>query len=1798
MDNNEVKLIEHEGEVDLFCLNERRHLPASKLSTNEWISEINTTLQYKLSSCWMILVCVDPLTDVFKNAENESTEILFEILSSILYYGELQPSLVAEFLENSAVLAYMKIMKALGASFSDSDSIDISSLPLDSLNKKVLETTTNFNNCSPNDISELDEFLSFDDFAANYLTPKIMDTIWLLQMGFNDKEISRRSIWTDFIQRLERGNIVSRVHNISNIPKLIKLICIKDIVAYLDLGRTDSMGITHSMISTKDRLQQKYVRERTRLCFTVNSYTTQRECLKGYSTLIISVKTLFDSYLAKEVEQSIEQSFEMGEITTNSLYIDLDMNIILSIISEYDLSIHRSIGIIFEVFIAFTSSDLNIRTSKDYKSICRILGKLLNLFPTEIVKKSFIIFTEYIPKIKSKLEEISEFFSNNFELKTDKTNSNSNLKENNLTNKEPNKGDLTFPCIGEDKVLYQPWLLYSQGTIEFPNFEFFLLCAYLVKNKWIEFDVDLKQLVDSWDQMTWNEYSKGSVDTKEDYDNNKNFVDEYTIYIEEFNLEDRSNISFFSIKTLWNLRNLYKLYQNLYNEETKLKTEDCKVSNYVDNISLKLVKNILLGKSKHSSIEVPEQAINFAKISEALSKHLILPSLSLMSAFVYIYQASTGEDTSLLISPLYETEKALNTPPHILAISELYELASFPPCIADYVCDSFSKAMGTVLEATKTKISNCLPSQVPELYKQFVYNLIPWIDKYCQYYLFKRHCKCLKLVLEILNSFLKYKNQLDDHFQISGDMQVNYIDPLKLLLELSLSIIFPSVSYLPRNRCIPNLIGYIYLDNVSIPERYQMYQNLINVNYNSYPMSLKWKETKNGLSKPLKRVTQDILEEKKYTGSNLSNISKAGLSSNSYSNWKRLSLSTRLLISNIVSYSYTNPLVMCDIVLNQCYIYDNMIPLLVEIVAKQIDTFCLDIMVYSIVCFILKRPTSLLNNSSKKILENNLKISNSGIAHFGAHLFKKRVIPKEVLVNFIYTLLYRIDETLNHPLYPHELYNNFMDIFFWEQMLEVLLNIPKFDLSVLTTKQVNALAGGRLLFQQLLRDYDYFEYLDTDYSILCAIPNNNLQSTNLLAKIKDIKASETLITKKTESELKNTPKYTNVSEISNCEVYRGSFNSTGEALISIFSENSAMSKELLYRIAKLRLEALWDVPTCKFDVKLITQISDEIHWCCIQLIEFLTTSFSSEVYRYRVLNLENDIFSIKNTISEIFRYLDSPIAWFFLRHGLFCDKNGDTKESTNIEDIIGDDTEISSSSSLIPFDKILDTEPTIVNCLREYISEGNLLLSISLLDINMTDFYLSFWLLGLSDLFIPKAEYFSVLTELHNNIMDCYLNIEKIGRQNQSLIASNHFSKFPVTFFTEPKDIPCIPALQPLPTSSISRQLRDTRKQFENKYKQLSVQYYRLAIEFEEIFRRRTKAIEWLDKLVLPKLRSLFNTKVVALCLESRSEICVCNFEKFVFWICESLIIPRVTQSESDALFCFYWIQKILLDDQLGLFGSNIKHTGLFFSTLTKIVGYCVRSSSAREAQLVGLFTKFVFQYLSDNIIIESEHNTKSSTSEELKLYSSEECFEKKGIFELSLIQECELNILASLSLGLGILSESRNIKPDWIDTRGCVWILLHCSDSFPVSYKTGNYLLKIIPNIIQYSTEKQWNDLTLSITSLNLKLKQRTNFWIRSSTDIDVNSTIENEDTDNEKPNTLNSSSQNLSNTDTASKTTSEDSRNVKRNSDKNSSVAINNRDSSPYHSDSKRARYSSIPGNSKSYTYSSYSRDSYRRS
>lgn len=1674
-------------ENDSFCISSREYLPKERLLTHTWNNEVRIRIQYEFTNLLPILFLSKDV-ELVKQSRSKLQKIVFELLTSVLYYLDIPFLTAIEFLENCSIVSYLKVCKILNYNFTGKSDLDIQKIPTNSIRDEFEEFIFD-----PNKAIE-DKLPSFKCFVEDHITPLIMDALWLIQMSINDSEPNKNSIWIDFMARLCRGNITSKERPLPSIPKSVKLISIKDVVSYLDLGKSDNMKITESLISSKFKLQQKYVRDRTRLCFTIDSFTTQKECLSGFSILGVLIKYFFDQvYSPSELESGNSTSnsiFEInyrhelkGQYSENnipgiSMYTSEDCaevffsddltRSIWDVILRYDLSVQRSIGLVFEVFVSTISSCLD--TSKDLKfpdnRLFNSLKRLLATFPRSSVNKSFIILIEHISDVIRSYKE---------------------SKNSNSTN---------TISIGGSVYRNDPWIITDRkGFKSVLGLPFFILTSFLINKGFFELNKYFKDKLIEWDEMFWSEFVAWNNLTKETNDSS--------------NCVDYEN-AFLPPKTLEIIDRVHKYYHLCFDSQVNT------IQEFERDPSLEsLLKEIL----KNERID---DEVNFSNISVILSELILSPSIlfaNAMFACDFDEESTTNEnDEACYVSKLSKNS---------VFIQELTDVSGMPFSIINLT----SNILKLKIEATikdiiiKTKEDTNDPNLIILHYKRF-YLLTEWIKEYCKYYLFQKHPSCIPILLELLGVFIEdySKGKLSELFESKELNSINgFKDPLELLYDISSCIIFPAISLLPRSPSIPEMLKKSIFCQININYRYQIYRRLITFGYNKYPMNYQWISVKKTLSKYLKGVTKDIMNNK----------------SDNNSNKKRPSIQIRLLISNIISLCYTNPLVVCDTVINQCNSYDNMIPLLIEILGSNIDEICFDIMIFTIINFILSRPIHDVDYKSKNSDVNCSRFGNRGIAKFAALLITKRKVPEEILRVFLQTIIYRMDETFHGKEYTIRIPNNFLDLCFWKQLLETVLLTPVLDLSVLTGKQIQSLAGGPLLFQLLLSQHEEVNFdITNDKSFF-----NHLLDNKSYAK-------------------------------QNYNMF-----------LCILKSGVIQGKEVFFRIAKLRSEILWDAPSnLNMDIKLLTNLSDEIHWCCIQTIELLKRSFDPESYKNFILNISSTKCNYEDVLNQTFLYLDTPTGWSFLRYGI--------RKPSMIQH---------NKESLTVLEEFLDVDNEAMQCIKSYIRKENNHDFFN--NEACMDFYILFWYLDLCDISLPYKHYSEKLFELYTEILDCNENInknlvQKMDKHKTKIILEKH----KLEYFLYPNNIKLLPS-SIKNRSHVSTHVKDEIKPFEKKLRKLYKCYNALAIEYI----KQNKRSEFITKYInsdrgIKRYREEFE--------EYFSENIIYSF---MAWICKDFIAPRVTHSETDALFTYLWIERFILDEEKGIFSSKKSLIESFIILLTKHISSLIRSSTPRESQLLGLFFNEIFSFIKrfifekksnislnfdierrafvasqniaaaeleefgletnlignntnhnletkDDVIIEdlkqsemiekrnadsleqqekensedkdeivslSKETPQNASYESSQNESNKVEMPKKGENENNLertrvikgeneneevspqkihesrlryIYECEKNIMVSLSLGLGLISEKPlEAFPEWIDTLSSVCMLSRLYESFPISALTGEHLLKVLPNILEYVTNKHWNDLNLSITSLILKLKQRRVNWIGS---------------------------------------------------------------------------------------------------
>ncbi|KAH8741679.1 giant membrane protein [Cryptosporidium ryanae] len=1575
---------------DFFPLECREYLPKEKCTVATWNDNIRVGLQYEFTNLLSVFA-LSKDENIAKESQNKLQRIVFEILLGVLHHEDINSTLAIEFLENCSILSYLKICKLLGYDFPGKDDLDTSEISIIEIKNKSKDLLFNSKENSNENLPP------FSNYIEKFITPFIMDGAWFIQMSYNENQGCYNSKWVEFMTRLCRGNITSKERPLPSIPRSVKLINIKDIVLYLDLGKTDSMGITDSLISQNFRLQQKYVRERTRICFTVDSFVTQRECLKGFSILAILIKIYFEqSIYSPNIDDFLdinnEPNLHVDSLSKCKNFNNIELNIpnnrlkidsIWNVILRYDLSIQRSIGIIFEVFISFCSSlcDLNKNSFEFFNNkLFSSLKSILNIFPKKMVSKTYLIFIEYFPNVYDLL--IKSSTKNDY-----RTNIN----------------------IGNDKYCYVPWLINNQNEIgDVINLSFFILSSILIKMDYINFSSHFKQKLIKWDELfwSWNDLkSKESEEVCQEMQKNKGIISE-----------------FIPLVTITHIKEAYQYYHLVFNAQ--LNNEKLVETNsYIESIFKEILK--LEGVSNYE--------MNFSDIFVILSDFMNLPSILFANAyFICNFQEDQKTEGSIFN---YHKQLSVN----FEVLKEITDKTFLPICVFKTSSLIIKERLNKELLKLKIHIDDykyCLEKYI-SIYNEFC-SLMDWVKKYCGYYLFMNYPEIIPLVFDVIITFMEINNNRTfDLTDKSNHLTSFQKAPTDLLFDISTNLLFPAISFLPRTPLIPEILKNSLFDRLGLNCRYRIYRKLIVDSYNKYPMNYQWVSIKKSLSKHLKGVTRDIITSRSDT-------------KNSSDSLKIPPTQIRLLVSNIINLTYTNPLVVCDVVINQCSIYDNMIPLLIEIMGENIDEITLDIMVFTIINFILSRESSNISSHLKSGDVKNSKFGPGGIARFVALLFSRRRVPKDVICNFINTIMYRIDEVFEGIESKVIIPSSISDIVFWKQFVEIVLSTPIIDISVLTKRQLRSLGGGPILFQYS------FSHIGGN-----SLENNGeCQSNNLIQDVN-----------------------------SNCKL-------TNNMVISMLKEGEIRIKEVLFRLTKLKSEILWNTSNDSINnLKFLVNLLDEIHWCCIQTIEFLRRSFNPETYRNSILEIksEEDFFNI---IYQTFIYLDIPTGWSFIRPGIRT--HFIQIEDRNLESLDNN---------------FLDVHPDALNCIKSYILDEHSDDSF-LKDNFWIYFYVLFWYLDISDISVPREEYSKKLFELYSDIYSCREAIFKIVNPNSKDL-NNSMKKYPLSSFSDPGKMVGLPNYSKQRNLN-SRQVKDNVKAHEKKLKKLYNTYFLLSKEFNRISNRNKYIFNYLySELGISRFKKEFETNILT------SNYSENNVDSFMVWICKTLITPRVIQSENDAVFTFKWIETFLFSTNVGIFSSDRGLINSFLLTLCKLVSSIIRSSTPRESQLLGLFFNYVFSFCKELLIEDlnksyealDETETRNierndnNTNDELaeaeknerlknicnKLYSS-----NNDKHHLDFVIECERNVLVSLSFGLGLLIEKPlDIYPDWIDTLNSIWMLLRCYESFPISKFSGDYLLKILPKVLEYATKKQWNDLNLSINSLLLKLKQHKINWI-----------------------------------------------------------------------------------------------------
>ncbi|KAL8436103.1 hypothetical protein Efla_002093 [Eimeria flavescens] len=211
--------------------------------------------------------------------------------------------------------------------------------------------------------------------------------------------------------------------------------------------------------------------------------------------------------------------------------------------------------------------------------------------------------------------------------------------------------------------------------------------------------------------------------------------------------------------------------------------------------------------------------------------------------------------------------------------------------------------------------------------------------------------------------------------------------------------------------------------------------------------------------------------------------------------------------------------------------------------------------------------------------------------------------------------------------------------------------------------------------------------------------------------------------------------------------------------------------------------------------------------------------------------------------------------------------------------------------------------------------------------------------------------------------------------------------------------------------------------------------------------------------------------------------------------IIKFMLAPRIVNSEADALFCaqFVWL---LVSLRLPLFNFLD-----FMNIWTRMLVPLIRSSTEREAQMLGLFVSEILgpvrRWLHDKQAFEEETagNCCFGLTYRFAGNNAQHAHIAKGA------RKWEARIFEGLVQSLPQASaagEAANPSA-WLETKAAVVFLSRCHDSFPLTCRRGAELIKRLEDTLVAAQAWNWKDVSLSASSIVkvLTKHQRDGRWL-----------------------------------------------------------------------------------------------------
>eukprot|EP00923_Selenidium_pygospionis_P038564 GHVN01067193.1.p1 GENE.GHVN01067193.1~~GHVN01067193.1.p1 ORF type:complete len:2710 (+),score=348.36 GHVN01067193.1:1046-9175(+) len=511
----------------------------------------------------------------------------------------------------------------------------------------------------------------------------------------------------------------------------------------------------------------------------------------------------------------------------------------------------------------------------------------------------------------------------------------------------------------------------------------------------------------------------------------------------------------------------------------------------------------------------------------------------------------------------------------------------------------------------------------------------------------------------------------------------------------------------------------------------------------------------------------------------------------------------------------------------------------------------------------------------------------------------------------------------------------------------------------------------------------------------------------------------------------------------------------------------------LFGLSKLRLEVLWD---SEFNgtTKSLSWLVDDLHWTLLQYLDFLSQTVSSEEYA-----------ACLGEWRKAFQYCDVATAWNIIRHAIppiYDIIPPDTKGQQNPSNNHAKEAAWTSEMAQVSLSYLVHgafnpvkvtaggkaktasilaqkSEATLLQGLVSYPSQKAhpaLLGGLSL------DFYLTFWRLNLSDVHVPHHIYEKEISSLK---MDIH-NMERLKNGLKSLRMPSGGGSSGDTSASDRFDF--------------KREL----KEIEKRLKRMNTYKTNLEREHKFLSEQHNRVMKYLKTQ-----KDLW--------FGSGGETAMSAFV-------HHLLAPRVTSSETDALFCAHFV-RVLESLETSMFCIID-----FYNKWTNMIAPLVRGCTEREASLVGLFIgemmKDVNSWVQDpDALIAFKDNRCYATKYVAAPSSQPNADGSKPVtpshvpFDRNLllkgVSKWENRVFRHLQPGLGVTSH----EVSWIEQRTVLILLKQTLQSFPITQATGNQILEALKSVISESTKdtKQWKDISIMATRIGSFLKEKKPKWV-----------------------------------------------------------------------------------------------------